>query len=159
MATSSLPITVVTDDPAGYSLSVQAASAPALRSASSSFADYAPAANPAADYSFSVPSGASAFGFSVSGSDAVSRYKNNGSACGAGGTSTAFACWDGFSTSPATVAQASGPNSPGGSQTVIGFGAGIGPSKLQDAGAYAAHGRELRDLFGILDAGFDLDAI
>jgi hypothetical protein len=137
-STSTLPISVVTDNPAGYSLSVQATSSPALKNTvGGSFADYSPAGSPP-DFTFAIASNTSAFGFSVQGTNAASRYLNNGSVCNSGASNTSFTCWDGFSTSSKIIAQSSGPNNPGGATTTIDLEAKVGSNKIQDSGTYTA---------------------
>lgn len=138
MSTSSIVWTVITDNTAGYLLYVEASTAPALRTASSSsFNDYTPAgADP--DFSFSILSTISAFGFTPEGTDIISRFKDNGSVCNLGSTHTADACWVGFATSTIPVAQSATSNHPSGTATTIKMRAQIGASKIQDSGAYSA---------------------
>lgn len=136
VSTSSLSWTVTTDDPAGYSLAVAAATSPALKSPLASFADYVPAGAP--DYSFSVGANASSFGFSPEGNDIVARFKDNGSACNTGSSDTADHCWDGFSTSGQTVAQSTAANHPSGTATSLKFRAEVGSSYIQVSGTYSA---------------------
>ena len=139
VSTSTIPATVITDNPAGYFLTLQATSSPALKSASgASFADYVPTATPSPDFVFTVGSGASAFGFSVLSTDASTRYLNNGSSCNTGSSNTAFACWDGLSTTAAVIAQSSGANYPAGTLTTVGIEAKVGTAKIQDSGTYSA---------------------
>lgn len=129
--------TVTTDDPAGYSLTVKASSSPALSLGSDSFADYTLAgANP--DYSWSVASSDSEFGFTPEGNDIIQKYKDNGSACNTGSGDTADKCWDTLSTSAKTVAQSSSANHPSGTATTIKFRAESGSSHIQVNGAYTA---------------------
>jgi hypothetical protein len=138
IATSTIPTLVITDNPAGYSLSVQASSSPALRDpAGASFADYTPSGG-SPDFSFSIANSASAFGFSVVSPDVISRYDNNSSACNTGSTNTAFTCWDGFSTSSKVIAQSSASNQPNGATTTIDVEAKIGSTRVQDSGSYSA---------------------
>ncbi len=138
-ATGTLAINIVTDNPAGYSLSVQASSSPAMQTAAGSyFSDYTPVSSPTPDYAFAIASNTSAFGFSVNSADAVEKYINNGSACNIGSNNTAFACWDSFSTSPKIIAQSSLPNSATGTVTTLDVEAKEGSAKLQDAGTYTA---------------------
>ncbi len=138
IATGTISTLVVTDNPAGYSLSVQASSSPALTDLNgASFADYDPSGG-APDFSFTIPTSASAFGFSVVSPDVVSRYDNNNSACNTGSINTAFTCWDGFSTSQKIIAQSSFSNQPNGATTTLDLEAEIGSTQLQDSGAYSA---------------------
>lgn len=129
--------TVITDNSAGYTLSINAAAAPALSSASDSFADYTPAgASP--DYDWTVSASASAFGYSPEGDDVADRFKDNGSTCGSGVLETADQCWDGFSTTPTVMAQKNSSNSPAGTVTTVKFMAEVGANKTQTAGSYSS---------------------
>jgi hypothetical protein len=129
---------VTTDDPAGYSLAVHASTYPAMRAATGGgfFSDYKPAGS-APDFSFTVNSGTSTFGYAPSGADITARYKNNGSTCNTGSVTTG-SCWDGFSLSDQVVAQSSSANTPIGATTTINFQAGNGPSHIVDAGNYSS---------------------
>jgi hypothetical protein len=86
--------TVVTDSPAGYELSIQASTAPALTFDAHSFADYDPGETPS--FAFTVSPNASAFGFTPEGDDVVLKYRDNGSSCNTGSQNTAFSCWNGI---------------------------------------------------------------
>lgn len=133
----STTVTVTTDSPAGYTLSVSASQSPALRSAADTISDYVPAgANP--DFTFTTSATDAHFGFSPSGSDIVARFKDNGTSCNVGSGDIALACWDGLSTSSKMVAQSAGPNVPGGTQTALYFKVGIGGSVGQASGTYTA---------------------
>jgi hypothetical protein len=138
ISTSSLGWTVITDNPAGYVLSVQSTSSPALKgSGGASFADYTPSGG-SPDFAFSIAAASSAFGFSPEGADIVSRYKDNGSLCNTGSGNTADACWDPFSTSSTNISQSTASNHPYGALTTIKIRAQIGSSKIQDSGTYNA---------------------
>lgn len=129
---------VTTDSPSGYTLYIKASTSPALRSAGgASFADYAPA-GAAPDFSFSITTSQSAFGFSPEGPDIVGTFKDNGSACNTGSSDTANACWDGFSTTQKTIAVAPTYNQPLGATTTVKLRAQIGTAKIQDSGTYSA---------------------
>lgn len=139
-AVASTSWNVVTDDTAGYQLTIAAATAPALQDpARAYFSDYIPAAGTSsADYSFTVPSSSSVFGFSPYGPDTTTRFKNNGSVCGSGSTSTNLTCWAGFATTSQVIASGSSNNQPNGATTTVNFEAGIGSNKVQDSGTYSA---------------------
>ena len=129
--------TVITDNMAGYSMSIQSVTSPALTSATDSFADYTPAgANP--DYNFSIAPTASAFGFSPEGTDVNSRFLDNGSACNTGVGETVAKCWDGLSTSPKDAFLRTSSNQPSGTTALVRFRAESGPSHIQPAGSYSA---------------------
>ena len=139
VSTGTIAISVITDNPAGYSLTLQATSSPALQNTKgASFADYTSVSSTTPDYSFAIASNTSAFGFSVQSADVLEKYINNGSACNIGSSNTAFTCWDGFSTSPKMIAQSSISNNPGGTVTTLDLEAKIGNGKLQDSGTYTA---------------------
>ena len=57
----SASVTVTTDSPSGYELSIKASSSPALVSGSDSFADYTPASAGVPDFTFSVAATAAEF--------------------------------------------------------------------------------------------------
>ncbi len=129
--------TVITDNVAGYSMTIQTSTTPALKSTSDSFANYTPSGgNP--DYLFTNASANSSFGFSPEGSDVITRFKDNGSACNTGTSETSSRCWDGLSTSAANIAGSSTSNHPGGTPTTVRFRAESGATHIQTAGAYSA---------------------
>ncbi len=134
----STTFTVTTDDNAGYSVTIQASTSPALAFGAYSFADYAPSsANP--DYTFVNAATSSSFAFSPKGSDTPARFLDNGSsACGTGSGNTTGACWDGLSTSAKTVASRASANHPSGTVTTLHFRAASGSSHVQIAGNYVA---------------------
>lgn len=130
--------TVTTDNSSGYTLTIEATSTPAFRAPSgASFGDYDPVTNDP-DFTFAVDVASSTFGFSPEGAHIVGRFKDNGSACNVGTSDTSDRCYDGLSTTPATIASSNTANNPSGTATTVRFGAGIGSSKIQDSGAYAA---------------------
>jgi hypothetical protein len=136
----STAFTVTTDDPAGYTATIQASSSPALVNTSSTtntFADYSPGGS-APDFTFSIVPTASAFAFSPQGTDADQRFLNNTSVCNTGTNSTAQACWDGLSTSPKTIADRTSNNTPAGTLTTLYFRAQSGSSNIQVSGTYVA---------------------
>lgn len=126
---------VKTDNPAGYTFSIASATTPSLKSAFDSFPDYTPSgSNP--DFNFNVPSDKSSFGFSMEGTDAASRFKDNGSVCGTGSLETTDKCWEGLSTTPKEVAGSSSPNHPLGSTVTARLRAENGSDHIQTAGDY-----------------------
>lgn len=128
---------VTTDNNAGYTMTIETATTPALKSILDSFADYTPAgANP--DYNFSILSTTSAFGFSPEGADVNTRYKDNGSVCNNGTGETTSKCWDGLSTTPKTIAGSTSSNHPSGSTVTARFRAESGSSHIQTSGSYSA---------------------
>lgn len=128
---------VTTDNSAGYSMSIESTTTPALTSALDSFADYIPAgADP--DYSFSIVSTTSAFGFSPEGVDTSTRFLDNGLICNIGSGEISAKCWDGLSASPKVAFQRTTSNHPAGSATIVRFHAESGSDHIQISGDYAA---------------------
>lgn len=128
--------TIVTDNTAGYTMTIEASTVPALQSAGSTFDDYTPTGG--ADFAFTTGASESLFGFSPEGDDIADSYKDDGATCGSGATGTADACWDGLSTSSQTIAGSTSSNQPSGTATTVKFKAEIGSEVIQDAGTYTA---------------------
>ena len=135
-ANGSTTVTVTTDNTAGYQLTIASSQSPALVSGANSIADYTPVGNP--DFSFTTTAIDSHFGYSPSGTDVSSRFKDNGASCGIGGLETNLACWDGLSTTDEAIAYRTSANSPSGSTTTVNFRVGIGSSVSQIQGVYTA---------------------
>lgn len=127
--------TVVTDNPAGYSMSIASTTTPAMKSATDSLADYTPAGSDP-DYNFTNLPANSSFGFSPEGTDTISRFKDNGSICNTGTSETSAKCWDGLSTTPKMVAGSSVSNHPSGSVVTARLRAESGASHIQTSGVY-----------------------
>lgn len=136
-ATGTAAWTVTTNNTAGYSLSIKAASSSAMTAGSYSFDDYAPAAADP-DYTFTIAASVSEFGYTPEGSDIVSRFMDDGASCNTGALDTVAACWDGLSTSDTAIASASSSNHPTGEATTVRFQAEVGSSADQEAGIYEA---------------------
>ena len=135
--TGSIAWTVTTDNAAGYSMSIRADTTPALRSATSSFADYTRAgANP--DYTWGINALDSEFGFSPEGTDIIQRFKDNNSTCNTGVLDTADSCWDTLSTSATPISQRTSGNHPAGTVTTVKIRAEVGNSHIQPSGAYTS---------------------
>lgn len=130
--------TVITDNAAGYTLTIKASSSPALVSGDNFFTDYIPVgSNP--DFAWSVAAADSEFGFTPEGSDIVQKYMDDTSTnCNAGSSDTPNVCWYGLSTSAETIAQSSSANHPSGTATTIKFRAESGSSHVQMEGTYTA---------------------
>lgn len=137
-STGSSTVTVTTDSLGGYELTIAAENAPAMQSGANSISDYP--INAAPDYDFTVGAADAYFGFSPEGSDIVQRYLDDGvgNCDEVAGTDTADKCWDGLSTTAATIASNSGSNHPAGTDTTIEFQVGIGGSVVQPIGTYVA---------------------
>jgi hypothetical protein len=130
--------TVITDNTAGYQVTIRASTTPALKAGSYSFADYV-SSGVDPDYTFSVGAASSTFGFSPEGSDIIQKYRDNGSACNAGSGDTADKCWDGLSTTDKLIVEKHSANAPAGSDFTVRYRAGIGANKIQEAGDYSAY--------------------
>lgn len=128
---------VVTNNPIGYSLSVQASSSPALASGSYSFTDYVPSYSDP-DFKWTIPANESRFGFSPKSVDLVAHYKDNGISCNSGSLQSVGACWNGLSTSAEVVSQSNVSNEVFGSATTLNFRAAVGSGKIQEQGNYVA---------------------
>ncbi len=135
-ANGSTTVTVTTDSPSGYSLSIESANSPAMQSGAYSIPNYNHGAD--ADFSFLVNSGAASFGYSPSSVDVVQYFKDNTSLCGVGSSDSALACWAGLSTSPVAISEGVGSNHPVGATTTINFRVGVGADAGVTAGLYTA---------------------
>jgi hypothetical protein len=129
--------TVTTDNPAGYTMVIRATGNPALSAGVNNFANYT-LAGAVPDFAFSVAASASEFGFTPEGTDIVSRYRDNGAACGVSSGDTTDRCWDALLTSDRLVAQRNTANQVGGTATTIKFRAESGALNAQPAGSYTA---------------------
>jgi len=130
--------TILTDNPAGYTLSIKASSSPALQSGLNSFSDYTLTASGTPDYNWSILGTSSEFGFTPEGNDTIQKYKDNGSSCNTGSLNTVDKCWNNFSISNETIAQSFVSNHPSGVTTNVKFRAESGTSHLQIKGTYQA---------------------
>ena len=136
-ANGSTTVTAITDSPAGYQLSIKSSANPSMQSGANTIADYSTAGvDP--DFTFTTGAGDAHLGFSPEGSDIPDRFKDNGASCNTGSGDTTLSCWDGLSTTNATIASASSSNSPTGATTTVQFRIGIGASASQAAGTYVA---------------------
>jgi hypothetical protein len=132
----STTVTVTTDSPSGYSLTIASENDPAMQNGIYSIADYNEGAE--ADYSFAVTSGAASFGFSPSSVDVVDAFRDNGSLCGIDTGDAPLACWAGFSTTDIPVSEGIGANHPDGATTTLYFRVGVGSGAGVTAGLYTA---------------------
>lgn len=136
---SSTSVTVTTDSPAGYELTIDAQNDPAMQAngGADTIADYAPAS--AADYSFTTDPTDAHLGYSIESVDAATRFIHDGvSACGTGSNNTAQTCWDGLSTTQAVISNRTESNHPNGTDTTIHFRLGVGGEVVQAPGVYTA---------------------
>ncbi len=136
-ANGSTTVTVTTDSAAGYQMTIAASQSPAMQKGSDTIADYVPGGNP--DFIFVTDAADAHFGYTPSGVDVTSRFKDNGTDCGTGGTQEAdLACWDGLSMSATEIVRRMSANTPNGSTTTVNFRVGIGGSVVQTGGTYTA---------------------
>jgi hypothetical protein len=135
-ANGTTTVTVTTDSPAGYELSIAASDNPAMQKGGDSIADYAPLGDP--DFIFTTGASDAHFGYSPSGADIVGRFKDDGGACNTGSFDSDLACWDGLSIADAVIAGSAGPNVPSGTVTTLHFRLSIGSSVVQASGTYTA---------------------
>jgi len=123
-ATGEAEWTVITDNPAGYSLMIEASTSPAMQGQTQgdSFADYTEVSSGIPDYDWSVADSTAEFGFTPEGNDIVQKFKDNGSdSCNTGSNDSADKCWYHFSTSQETVCNSYSANHPSGTSTTIKF--------------------------------------
>ncbi len=137
VANGSTTVLVVTDNLAGYILTIDAESSPAMQSGGHTISDYVPVGS-VPDFIFSTGVADAHLGFSPEGVDIVDRYRDNGGVCGVSTSDTSDRCWDGLSTTPIIIADSAFPNHPIGSTTTIKFRVGVGGSVAQPDGVYVA---------------------
>lgn len=137
VARGSTTVTVLTDSPSGYELTIAALTNPAMRNGLNVIADYTPVASPAPDYSFLTGPTNAHFGFTAAGVDVVSRFRNNGSLCSTGSLSTPERCWIGLATTTTSLARGLA-NQPSGTVTELYFQVGIGGNAGVVPGTYTA---------------------
>lgn len=130
----STTVTVVTDSPAGYSLSIQAQNNPAMQSGSNSIPDHVTVIT----RDFQIPGGSASFGYSIYGVNAVGDFYNDGSGFCGSGVNASLVCWRGLETTPYQVAQGNGSNHPSGANTTINFRVGVSAGAGVIAGVYTA---------------------
>jgi len=134
----STTVTVVTDSPSGYQLTIEAEGEPAMQrtTGSESIADYDAGTDP--DFSFLTSSNDAHFGFAPQGSDVVPAFLHDGGACNSGSFSTAETCWQGLASTTQVIAEGVGANHPTGATTTVHFRVGIGSTAGVVAGVYTA---------------------
>lgn len=132
----STTLTVTTDSPSGYQLTIAAENSPAMQSGAYSIADYNAGAEP--DFSFLIAGSDAYFGFSPEGVDIVQAFLDDGGVCNTSTLDTSLSCWDGLSTTDTVVASGVGANHPAGATTTLNFRVGIGSSAGVIAGVYIA---------------------
>lgn len=135
----STTVTVITDSPAGYQLTIEAENNPAMQSGANTIADYVPVGSEP-DYDFDTGDTDSQFGYSPAGVNVVARFLDDEvDTCGGGGSTDGdLKCWDGLSTTAETISQGSDANHPDGATTTVHFRVGIGGLVGQAPGVYFA---------------------
>jgi hypothetical protein len=136
-STGSTTVTVISDSPGGYQLSIVASQAPAMQTGFATIPDYVPVGS-VPDFTFIVPDMGAALGFSPAGVDRALRYRSSLGVCGEGADDIAERCWDGLSTTPRVIATGAGGNQPNGATTTIYFQVGIGSGAVVVPGSYVA---------------------
>ena len=131
-------VTVITDSPAGYEITIETATDPALQAdgGADTIADYTPTGD--TDFTFTTEDTDAHLGYTVESVDAVSRFYHDGASCGSGGQNTGDACWTGLSTTPLTIVSRPSSNHPDGDETTVHFRVGVGGSVVQPVGVYTA---------------------
>lgn len=137
-ANGSTSVVVITDNPGGYSLTIETENDPAMQKGADTIADYVPS-GAVPDFSFDTGVSDAHFGFTPEGDDIVQRYLNDaGDVCGAGATDDPLACWDGLSTAAEQIASDTNANQPDGATTTIYFRVGVGSGVAIPPGDYIA---------------------
>jgi hypothetical protein len=135
----STTVTVLTDSPSGYQLTIEAETAPAMqRGDGESIADYVPGG--VADYTFTIGGTDALFGYSPTGQDIDQDFRVGAGVCDdvGGDREDVEQCWDGLTTSPRVIAGAGGGNQPAGATTTVHFRVGIGGNASVLEGVYIA---------------------
>ena len=116
-------VTVTTDSPAGYTLTIEAASNPAMNSGGNSILDYHTSQFVPYAAGFNIAPLDNAFGYAPFGADVVEYFRDDGGGnCGSGGIfSTPLTCWEGLGTTPVLISQGNTSNHPFGIATDIDF--------------------------------------
>jgi hypothetical protein len=135
-ANGSSTFTVITDNPAGYQLTIMAQNDPAMQNSPYSIADYDQGVEP--DFSFATGAGEAHFGYTPEGVDVVQFFRDDGGVCNTGSLDTPLACWAGASTTAETLAEGAGANQPAGATTTINFRVGVGSGAGVLDGVYIA---------------------
>lgn len=144
-ANGSVIWTVITDGPAGYTMSLKASTDSALACSSGCniatdrFSDYTPVTGGVPDYTWSISNSTAEFGFSPEGTDVAAKFKDDGvSACNTGSNETADKCWYNLATTDTIIASTAAGNHPAGTATAVKFKAQSGSANVQPAGSYQA---------------------
>lgn len=136
-STGSTTFTVITDNPAGYTVTINASTSPAMQSGSNSIADYVPAGG-VPDFLFTTDPTEAHLAYSPEGVDVALRFQDAGSVCGVAGSDTLNRCFDGLSTTPVEIVRRTSSNHPAGATTSVRFTVGIGGNINVPEGVYVA---------------------
>lgn len=137
VSNGSTTVTVITDSPSGYQLTIEAENNPAMQSGANTIADYN--AGPEADPSFITGGSDAHLGYTPEGVDIVQAFKDDGGgACNVDTTDTPLTCWDGLSTTAEVISQSINANHPNGATTTLYFRVGIGSGAGVETGLYTA---------------------
>ncbi len=134
----STTVTVITDSPSGYQLTIVSENSPAMQSGPYTIADYNEGSDP--DFSFITGATDAHLGFSPDGEDVINPFLTDGGGlCNhIGGVSSPDYCWAGLATTSQVIAEGIGANHPSGATTTLFFKVGIGSSAGVIAGDYVA---------------------
>lgn len=109
--------TVTTNNHTGYSLTVQASTTPALRSAGNQVADYTPTVANTPE-TWAVASGSAEFGFSARGTNVLAAFGSDTDCINASDVPSATLNWRNFNgTTPIQIASTNAPTSPSGANS------------------------------------------
>lgn len=132
----STTVTVTTDSPSGYRVTITAEDNPAMNSVTDSIANYPAGVTP--DFLFEVDDGEAFFGYTIEGVHTASNFRDNGGVCNAGTSNAVDSCWRGLTATDVRIAQSNFPNHPNGSTTTVKFRVGVGQNAGVPSGLYTA---------------------
>lgn len=129
-------VVVVTNDSAGYTMTLKASSTPAMQGHTQGgvIPNYTPTTPGLPDFTFSVPANTAEFGYSVEASttsDLAPNWLDNGtSACGTGSSNTADRCWLNATTTNYVLVNRNTFTPTSGSTTTLKFRLTINPNPI-----------------------------
>jgi hypothetical protein len=139
-------IVVLTNNNAGYTMTIKASSSPAMQgnTQGGTIDDYTPSAVSVPDFTWHVPFGYE-FGYSVSASttaDTVQKFLDDGTKCDTGSLDTSKGgdngCWYGLSTSATSTVVRSSATAPSGATSTIYFRLTVNPNTVPVEDTYVA---------------------
>ena len=119
-STGSTTVTVITDSPSGYQLTISAEDPEMQREGGGDEIAYYDA-GPVSDFFFTIGAERALLGYSPSGVDIVQAFKDNGSVCNVDTADNVNACWDGLTVAAVPIADSGIPNHPDGATTTVYF--------------------------------------